>query len=355
VGVSWDDAVAYASWAGMSLPTEAQWEYAARAGTTTAYWSGDSESDLARVGWYRGNSGLELHAVGGKPANAWGLHDVHGNPWEWPADWEGDYPSSPQTDPTGPATSPGRWFGRVTRGGCQYDSPDLVRAARRLSYAPEPVGGDRVGFRVAKMISTGATPLDAHAVREENFHYTPENPSKGDPRTAPVVIVGFSEFQCPFCARVLPTLDKIQETYGDQVAIVFRHYPLPMHKESYKAAEAGQCANDQGRFWEMHDLLFQKFQNQGRGALQVKQLKGYAAQIGLNQTTFDHCLDSGEHAATVEADTKAGKAAGVSGVPTFFVNGQSLKGAQPFHNFANVIDAALKAERQPPARPGGEP
>ena len=144
VGVSWDDAVAYASWAGMSLPTEAQWEYAARAGTTTRYWSGDSEADLERVGWYRGNSGLELHAVGGKPANAWGLHDVHGNPWEWTADWEGDYPSSPQTDPTGPATSPGRWFGRVVRGGCQYDSPDLVRAARRLSYAPEPVGGDRV-------------------------------------------------------------------------------------------------------------------------------------------------------------------------------------------------------------------
>jgi len=165
------------------------------------------------------------------------------------------------------------------------------------------------------------------------------NPRKGDPATAPVTIVEFSEFQCPYCSRVLPTMDKIQETYGDKVAIVFRDYPLPMHKEAPKASEAGHCANEQGKFWEMHDVLFQN-----QRALQVDKLKGYAAQIGLDQAVFDECLDSGKHAATVEADTKAGAAVGVRGTPAFFINGQFINGAQPFENFQKIIDEELKAK-----------
>jgi formylglycine-generating enzyme required for sulfatase activity len=147
VGVSWADAVAYAKWAGMSLPTEAQWEYAARAGTTTRYWSGDSESDLAAVGWYSGNSFASLHAVGEKSANAWGLHDVHGNVWEWTADWYGDYPGSSQTDPTGP----GSGSYRVGRGGCWGGDASSTRVANRSSNDP----GFRfyvLGFRVSRTI-----------------------------------------------------------------------------------------------------------------------------------------------------------------------------------------------------------
>ena len=123
VGVSWDDAVAYASWAGMSLPTEAQWEYAARAGTTTRYWSGDSESDLARVGWYSGNSDYSLHDVGEKPANPWGLHDVHGNVSEMCAD-------------------------RVRRGGGSHDDASDNRFAYR---GGGDVPDDR-GFRLSRTI-----------------------------------------------------------------------------------------------------------------------------------------------------------------------------------------------------------
>ncbi|MCP4868834.1 MAG: formylglycine-generating enzyme family protein [Proteobacteria bacterium] len=147
VGVSWHDAVAYASWAGMSLPTEAQWEYAARAGTTTTYWSGDSESDLARVGWYDGNSDLSLHAVGEKPANAWGLHDVHGNVWEWTADWYGDYPGSSQTDPAGP----GSGSLRVRRGGSWNYDASRTRVAGRTATSP----GHRyynLGFRLLRSV-----------------------------------------------------------------------------------------------------------------------------------------------------------------------------------------------------------
>ena len=91
VGVSWEDAQAYCKWAGLSLPTEAQWEYACRAGTTTRYWSGDTEEDLARVGWYWENSGGHTHPVGEKPANPFGLFDTHGNVQEWCEDWFGIY------------------------------------------------------------------------------------------------------------------------------------------------------------------------------------------------------------------------------------------------------------------------
>lgn len=102
VGVSWDDVQRFCEWAGVSLPTEAQWEYACRAGAQTRYWSGDNESDLKRVGWFNANSGDALQPVARKPANRFGLHDMHGNVWEWCADWYATYSNAPQQDPHGP-------------------------------------------------------------------------------------------------------------------------------------------------------------------------------------------------------------------------------------------------------------
>ncbi len=157
--VDWYHAFAYAAWLGGRLPTEAEWEYAARAGTTSRYWSGDREEDLARVGWYGKYSIFRLRPVGLKPANAWGLHDVHGNASEWVMDWFGEYPvahdlvahdpdardpDEVQVDPWGPAT--GRI--RVMRGGSNGLSPRFARAAFRYGRTPDNVG-DAVGFRVA--------------------------------------------------------------------------------------------------------------------------------------------------------------------------------------------------------------
>jgi len=142
VGVSWDDAVAYCNWAGMQLPSEAQWEYAARAGTTTRYWSGDAEADLARVGWYSENSGIGTQPVGQKPANAWGLYDMHGNVWNWTADRYGAYPASAQTDPKGSPTGDHRVF----RGGSWVDLALGARAAIRMWHEPA-VRGRVLGFR----------------------------------------------------------------------------------------------------------------------------------------------------------------------------------------------------------------
>lgn len=161
-------------------------------------------------------------------------------------------------------------------------------------------------------------------------------PSKG-PANAPVTIVEFSEFQCPFCSRVVPTLEQVRAKYGDKVRVVFRHFPLAFHQNAQKASEASMCANDQGKFWEMHDAMFANQQ-----ALGVDQLKEQAAKLGLNAESFNSCLDSGKHAAAVKADLDAGTAAGVSGTPAMFVNGRFISGAVPLEQITQVVDDELR-------------
>ena len=165
------------------------------------------------------------------------------------------------------------------------------------------------------------------------------NPSYGDVENAPVLIVAFSEFECPYCSRVLPAVDQVKEEYGDKVALVFRDFPLPMHQNAPKAAEAGHCAEEQGKFWELHDLMFEN-----QRALGVDKLKEYAGQIGLDVAAFATCLDSGKYTDAIAADKAAGEAVGVSGTPAFFINGQFLNGARPFESFKEVIDAELQAK-----------
>ena len=162
------------------------------------------------------------------------------------------------------------------------------------------------------------------------------------PSDAPVTIVEFSDFQCPYCQRLAPTLDKVVEEYGDKVRLVFRQFPLPIHADAQKAAEASLCAADGGKFWEMHDKMFENIQQ-----LSVDQLKASAAALGLDEEAFGACLDSGKHAAAVADDLQAGRAAGVTGTPAMFVNGRFLSGAVPYEQLAALIDDELE-------RGGGE-
>ena len=161
-------------------------------------------------------------------------------------------------------------------------------------------------------------------------------PSRG-PATAPVTIVEFSDFQCPFCQRLLPSLDEVRAKYGDKVRIVFRQYPLSMHQNAQKAAEAALCAHEQGKFWELHDAMFAD-----QNALGVEQLKATAAALGLEADAFNSCLDSGKSAAAVQADLKDGAAAGVDGTPAMFVNGRFLNGAVPLEQISRLIDDELR-------------
>jgi len=152
-----------------------------------------------------------------------------------------------------------------------------------------------------------------------------------------VTIVEFSDFQCPFCSRLTPTIKQVEQKYGDKVRVVFRQYPLPFHQNAQKAAEASLCALDQGKFWELHDAMFAD-----QNALGVDQLKATAAKLGVNADKFNKCLDSGEKAAVISADQKAGQAAGVNGTPALFVNGRFINGAVPLEQITTVVDDELR-------------
>ncbi len=160
---------------------------------------------------------------------------------------------------------------------------------------------------------------------------------------APVTIVEFTDFQCPFCQRFFNDAYKqIKEKYIDtgKARVVFRHFPLSFHQNAQKAAEAAECANRQGKFIEYHDLLFQKMQADGTG-LDIASLKAYAADLRLSTSRFNSCLDNGDTAGIVKSDMDAGQAAGVSGTPTFFINGMKIVGALPFSSFEQAIEAEL--------------
>jgi len=167
---------------------------------------------------------------------------------------------------------------------------------------------------------------------------------RGDPK-APVTIVEFSDFQCPFCQRVQATLREILAKYQGQVRLAYRDLPLEqIHPRARRAAEASRCAADQGKFWEYHDALFADIRR-----LSDDDLKARASSLGLNVESFDACLDSGKHREAVDQDIKAAAAAGVEGAPAFFINGAILEGAQPVAAFVELIEselAALKSGRR---------
>jgi protein-disulfide isomerase len=161
------------------------------------------------------------------------------------------------------------------------------------------------------------------------------SPAKG-PATAPITIVEFSDFECPFCGRINPSIAEAVQTYGDHLRIVFRQFPLNIHPRAQKAAEASLCANEQGKFWQMHDLMFAE-----QKKLEIADLKAKAGSLGVDQAKFDQCLDSGKFAAQVAADMSEGMKAGVTGTPALFINGRFINGAVPFAELQRVIDDEL--------------
>ena len=161
------------------------------------------------------------------------------------------------------------------------------------------------------------------------------------PASAPIEIIEFSDFQCPFCQRANPTVTQVLNTYGDRIHFVYRHFPLGNHPNARPAAEASQCAAEQGKFWQYHDALFAN-----PSKLADADLKQRAAELGLDTTRFNACVDTHKFKAQVDADMQAGEEAGVNGTPAFFVNGRMLSGAQPFDAFKRLIDEELEIKKR---------
>ncbi|MBO9309270.1 MAG: DsbA family protein [Chloroflexi bacterium] len=184
-----------------------------------------------------------------------------------------------------------------------------------------------------------------------NASATPTAPAKAEielgnspfwgPEEAKVTIVGFSDFECSFCARFYrDTYGTLKARYSDRVRFVFKHFPISaIHRNAERAAVAAECANEQGKFWEYHDRLFENQRNLSQDAL-----VSYAKQAGVpDLEQFTACLTTQKYLSTVLADQRQGERLGVRGTPTFFINGLPLVGAQPYSVFEGAIERALAA------------
>ncbi len=161
-------------------------------------------------------------------------------------------------------------------------------------------------------------------------------PTKGGHQPK-VTIVEFSDFQCPYCGRVTPTLDSVLKDYGNDVELAFRHNPLPFHNNAMIAAEAAEAARDQGKFWQMHDKLFAN-----QGALDRPNLEKYAQEIGLDMGKFKSALDGDKYKDRIKKDMDDAATFGARGTPNFFINGHNFRGAQPLEAFKSVVDDEIK-------------
>ena len=149
----------------------------------------------------------------------------------------------------------------------------------------------------------------------------------------------YSDFQCPFCGRVNATLRQVEDAYGDQVALVFKHLPLPMHPHAAAAHAAAEAAHRQGQFWAMHDRIFANPRKLDAGTL-----AGYAREIGLDLDRFRRDSESEAVREKILSDAQEASELGVTGTPSFFVNGRFLSGAQPFASFKRLIDEELRKQ-----------
>lgn len=160
------------------------------------------------------------------------------------------------------------------------------------------------------------------------------------PANAPVQLVEFADYECPYCIKVQPELQKLKAEFGDQISVVFKDYPLPMHSHAQKAAEAARCAGAQDKFWQYHDRLFAGMQ------MDVPQLKQLAADLGLDAAKFNTCLESGQQAAAVQKDAAEAQKIGLSATPSFFLNGHFFTGAMQYEDMRQMVLRELSTEKK---------
>lgn len=245
------------------------------------------------------------------------------------------------------------WLGKNVEEGLTEPTDEQMHSLFEKVHArlPPQVGYDDVKVQLKQVLQKEARTKKAREVfaaitKEAGFTLLLEGPPKvrktvdttGPSRGskgAKVVIVEFADFECPYCARAHETVQAILKSYGDKVRLVFRHYPLSNHLKAPKAAEAAVCADEQGKFWELHDSLFDSQE------LDETSLSMQALRLGLDDQKFQSCMESGRGAGVVKRDMAVGNQLGVSGTPAFFINGLMLSGAQPEKAFRKLIDGEL--------------
>ena len=156
------------------------------------------------------------------------------------------------------------------------------------------------------------------------------------PKDAPVKVIEFADFQCPFCKRSEEAVKAIREKYGDRIELVYMDFPLSFHPHAMPAANAARCANAQGKFWPFHDALFAD-----QSKLEPADLKATAKKLGLDSAKFDACFDKNQYSPAIENDLEEGHRLNVNGTPTFFIDGRELVGAQPTESFTSIIDEEM--------------
>src|SRR5437867_3599036 len=228
---------------------------------------------------------------------------------------------------------------RALGGGLKGDEP-TKRNLLRARLAADKLAARRRAF-LEGLRSQARVVIHLKAPPVSRAEVSPDGaPAKG-PATAPVTVVEFQDFHCPFCKRVQPTLEQLMARYGERIRLVYRDFPIDqLHPQARRAHEAARCAHDQGKFWAYHDLLYAKAQRAETEALTM-----YARAAGLDVRVFERCLASGTHQAAVQKDVDDGIRAGVTGTPTFFINGRLLSGAQPLESFVRVIEEELARAR----------
>jgi protein-disulfide isomerase len=154
-------------------------------------------------------------------------------------------------------------------------------------------------------------------------------------RSAPVVLVEFADYECPYCQKVNPQIQQLKKEYGDNLTVAYKDFPLPMHHGSEKAAEAARCAGEQGKFWEYHDVLFYS------QLTTIDALKQHAQTLKLNQEAFNTCLDSGKEASAVKSDLDEAQSLGLTGTPSFFVNGHFFSGVVDYQALKDIVNQQL--------------
>jgi len=219
---------------------------------------------------------------------------------------------------------------------CKCSDEELVGFAKRIAL--KLIGKEAKATTSVPSVSTTTVkaPLGDEAKEITRYRVEVGDSPKRGPEDAKVTIIEFSDFQCPFSKKVQPTLDKIMEKYPRKVRVVFKNFPLNFHKDAELAAEAALAAGDQGKFWEMHDKIFN---NQKK--LKKRNLKEYAQELGLDMSKFNNDLETHRFKKVIDGDLKAGKGLGVRGTPSFFINGKKLVGAKPLKAFQEVIDPLL--------------